>query len=229
MKNSFAEITEHGVTIHGGKHDDTFFALPLANDAHCRLSRVVLLANTKQAIFRIAKSDEQHDKWQLVKSAFPIGEKLNADTHIFDGVEVTNTIGDKCFLMTALPKHYANELASIGSKLFGIRNLQCLDTVEHMLFQQYAAQGTGLLWVVFPQGDGIRILSIYNGLPVAAYNISNHAEYREAELMQYLNDKKTAPNRAVILSNKLDWFCATIESQDVTAEVKDYKINFARG
>jgi len=253
-KKTYAEITSEHVNVFSGNKQGSF-ALPINDKTACKGRHVVLVANVKQTAIRVVdiyekptngmfhaliqhikKSKPLESKWELVKSAFPIGEKMNENTHVFDGTVFTNETGAKVFLMTALPVSIAEELATTGASLFGnVHKISSLDTVENMLFRIYATEkNTEPFWVVFPQGDGFRILLLVDGLPNAAWYASNNPEYREGEILRFLqghtyannkNDKKeTALKRAVVLNTDLDveWLYTLLAENGIEVVREDY-------
>jgi|GEM_PF-5065274 len=197
-------------------------------------SRVVLIANTLNATVRtvaISTPKKQPD-WNTVESAFPIGDKMNEQTHIFDGSLFTspNETSMSRFFMTALPVHVADSMANTAVSLFGnIHKLKRIDTMEHILFQYYGLQNKSInapFVVIFPQGDGLRILHVANYLPLSAKTISNHSEFREKELFVVWDSLKenaeTSPKHVVILKifdgNALKWLFNFFEYVKIKVE-----------
>ena len=195
----YAEVTRESVKIYArNKKQATScwgvacFALPING-----IDVGVLVANTAKAVIRVVDVPKQGkslwqllkpsktNHWDFVKSAFPIGAKMDETTHVFDGTMYSSSCGaENRFCMTALPINIAEEFAQIGT-----RKLKYLDTVESLIFKYYSATNDPL-WVLFPQDDGIRILFLTNGMPKAAWYISNHPEFRKDEILRYLNGSK---------------------------------------
>jgi len=260
---TYAEITSREVKIFSAKKskDTTCFSLPLAENAVYRSTGpVVLVANMRQVVTYVVdipkkENDPQRkieslarllpkrklkrrEQWNLVKSAFPIGDKMNENTHIFDGVMFTNKAGLSRFYMTALSMDIAKDIAEIGMQLFGGEyRLNRLDTVEHLLFRYYMRQTLDPLLVVFPQHEGFGILLLTDGLPKAAWGISNYPEFRENEFLRCFKtaqelttiideeseeQNKTTLKRAVVLGQDLEWMCQILEASDVSIEQRDY-------
>lgn len=209
----YAEVTQTCVNVFTRKQaasrwDVACFALPINEMLKSRA--VVLLANTSKATIRVVDMPKSEkikptssikniikqitntpDRWELVKSAFPIGEKMNENTHIFDGTMVTNENGDLRFYMTALPVNITEEISQVGIEMFGkLHKLISLDTVEHILFRYFSSVGNDALWVIFPQEDGFRILYLTDGMPRAAWHVNNAVEFREGEILRYLQGSK---------------------------------------
>ena len=184
-------------------------------------SSVVLVANNKKAAIRMAeiplakKPLSKEVQWDLVESAFPIGEKMNTHTHIFDGSIFENDTSDvnkSCFFMTALPMEIADNITIAAIAVFGnVHALRRLDTIEHFLFRYYAAFTSEPLWVIFPQGDGLRVLHSSQRLPQGAYIMSNHPELREDEIGRAwegsVANPETTPKRVILLEliDGKDW------------------------
>jgi len=172
-------------------------------------SHVVLVANSNKVVIRVtelSKRDRRLSpavKWRLVQENFPIGTLLNADTHIFDGSVFKNSAGQVCFMMAALPKAIAEPIGEMAEKWIKPHKLMRLDTIEHMMFRQFAHKAalsrepTGPQWLIFRQSQGFRILQLSNGLPQGAYYISDNPEFRAAELERVW--KVAAPENGVIL------------------------------
>ena len=178
-----------------------------------KASSVVLVANTRSTVIRVARLDEfsqkpkkltMGDKWQLVLDNFPISSKMNENTHVFDGSIFTNKNGQTCFFMAALPINVGEELVKIGVGIFGsVHSISRIDTAEHLLFQKYLASGAegnidGALLVFLPQDEGLRVLHIENGLPIGAGYIGNNPMYREDELRRFIVGAKVQVGRAVL-------------------------------
>jgi len=226
-KHVYAEITSEYVNIFSSKKQCSY-ALPIDEKSVCKNKSAILVANVRQAAIRVVdiyekptegvfhalvqriKKIKPPGRWELVKSAFPIGEKMNENTHVFDGTVFTNETGAMVFLMAALPVSITEELTTTGVSLFGtVYNISSLDTVENILFKYYAEQKISEpFWVVFPQGESFRILFLAEGLPRAAWHVSNHPEYREGEVLRFLQgckeEKKTTLRRAVVLNTDLN-------------------------
>jgi len=167
-------------------------------------SNLVLVANMRKTVIRVAtvpprkgnKPIKPAAQWELVRSAFPLGEKMNEKTYVFDGCEFTNGKGDTCFFMVALPMDISGIIAQIGEAIAGSSyRLSRIDTVEHVLLKKYISQSTketltfakdGEVLILLPQDGGLRILHITAGLPQTTCYISNHPSYRTNELTRYM-------------------------------------------
>ena len=195
------------------------FSLPSENWPKLSAS-AVLLANMPQASIRVAdtpradklalgpnvslkeiwqfnkakitkRMNRAADQWKMVANTYPIGSMMNEKTHIFDGAVFTGKNGDSRFYMTAFPFDVAEEIAETGVKIFGnASRLKRVDTVEHMIFRHFAGQGADAFWVVFPQGNGFRILLLTEGLPKAAWHVSNEPRFRDGEITRCLHGSK---------------------------------------
>jgi len=205
-------------TRKGRGWDVASFSLPIESGLALRAS-AVLLANMPQAAIRVSdvpKSEklvlgpnvtlkeiwqfqktktEKHmkkaaDRWAMVTTVYPIGSMMNENTHIFDGTMFTNNDTSR-FYMTAFSFDVADEIAKNGVAAFGnASRLKRIDTVEHLMFRHFCMQGTDAFWVVFPQGDGFRILLLTDGLPKAAWHVSNEPRFREGEILRCLHGSK---------------------------------------
>ena len=261
MEKIYAEVTSESINVFAmkSKQNSASFALPLDENATYSGKSGVLVANVRQAIIRVVdiayksaqgkwglqlqriKRRESLSRWDLVQSAFPIGDKMNEHTHIFDGAVFTNKNGMMRYFMTALPMDVADEIAETGVKLFGSpHRLKCLDTVENILFRHYMKHGTEAFWVVFPQGDGLRILFLTDGLPRTTWYVSNTPQFREDEIVRCLRAStqimevqdvdsaieinKTALKRAVVLNTgwDLEWLHMILSEQGVEIEQQEY-------
>jgi len=192
-------------------------------------SRVVLIANTHKVVIRVAELTGRDrrlspaTKWRLVQDNFPIGAFLNADTHIFDGSVFKNSEGEHRFMMAALSKAIAEPMGEMAAEKWKVSKLLRLDTIEHMLFRQFANEGHK--WVVFPQSEGFRILHINNSLPQGANYISNHPEFRNLELERAW--EANMPSSAIILSRTTG---VKPDTPDLPEERGDYWIrDFLQG
>jgi len=131
------------------------------------------------------------DQWDMVTAVYPIGTKFNENTHVFDGTMFTNSDGVSRFCMAALSFDIADEIANTGIAMFGKAfRLKRVDTVEHLIFRHFAGHDSNAMWVVFPQGDGFRILLLTDGLPKAAWHVSNEPRFREEEILRCLHGSK---------------------------------------
>jgi len=259
MGKIYAEVTSKNINVFAAKQKVASFVLPLEENTTYNGKSGVLIANVRQTAIRIVditckpaqgkwglllqrtRKMEPISQWDLVKSVFPIGDKMNENTHIFDGSVFTNKDGTMRYFMTALPMNVADEIAEAGVKLFGgPYRLKCLDTVENILFHQYAKHGTEALWVIFPQDDGLRVLFLTDGLPRAAWYVSNNPQFREDEVLRCLRAsvqpvevqdagcakeiKETALKRAAVLNTgwDLEWLCTLLAEQDVEVEQREY-------
>jgi len=215
----YADITTKGITVYSsgagdsGMWETTFVPLPSGlfdangrNEAPLNLPKfkaksVVLVANTRKTIIRIADSPTG-EQWELISKTFPIGSKMNETTHIFDGSKFVNDKGESRFFMAALPVETCNTIVKIGEALTGsIYNLELIDTVEHVLLRQYTSViSGGAVLILLPQDEGLRLLHIANGLPRSVGDISNNPQHREDEFSRYLQGiEKTALTKAVFL------------------------------
>jgi len=190
MLKTFAEITAMNINILGNPRKYPFRGLPI----------VVLFTNVRYVTIRVADIKQKPPAgkfsgflqglfghasptpWELVKSHFPIGDKMNEQTHIFDGTVFENK-DEKRYLMAAIPIEIAEKLAASANNVFG--RISRLDVVETALFRYFSSYNEDL-WVVFPQCDGFCVLHMTDGLPRAAWNISNHLYFRRDELERNL-------------------------------------------
>ena len=199
-------------------------------------TNVVLITNSLKTAVRTSAASvskkQQKPDWNVVKSVFPIGDKMNEHTHIFDGKLFVNQNETPmaCFFMAAIPVYVADSITNTAVSLFGnIHKIERIDTIEHLLFQYYVSQGktpSEPFAVVFLQGDGLRILHVANNLPQSAKIISNHAEFRVSEFLRVWNsfkeDAETMPQRVVVLKmhdgNELDWLHDFFDENKIAVE-----------
>ena len=204
-------------------------------------SSIIIVANTRYLSIRavdiptpkLVDKIRPADRWALVEKAYPIGEKMNENTYIFDGTVFTNEGGDSCFFMIALPCEASENMAKNCSLLLGA-NLKCLDSIEHYIFKHFA-KGDNTLVVVFPQGNGLRVLYIEKGLPKDAWYISNDPMFREDELLLIcaglgVREAEITTTQAIILNNnhELDWvydfFIHHGTANEIKVELKDFVV-----
>jgi len=184
-------------------------------------TNVVLITNSLKTAVRTSAASvskkQQKPDWNVVKSVFPIGDKMNEHTHIFDGKLFVNQNETPmaCFFVVAIPTNTADNITNTAASIFGnVHKLKRIDTMEHVLFQYYVSLNkTEPFAVIFSQGCGLRILFITNNLPQSAKTISNHPEFCEDEMSivwdSLKEDPETAPKSVVLLkkqnNNELDW------------------------
>jgi len=169
---------------------------------------LVLIANMRKTVIRIVEIPQRKRntpikpaaQWELVCSAFPLGERMNERTYVFDGCEFANEKGEARFFMVALPVEVSDIIAQIGEAIVGSPyRLTCIDTIEHIILRKYIpkpiskntqpVQNTTItqedeLLILLPQDDGLRILHIQEGLPQTAHYISNNPSHRSGELLR---------------------------------------------
>jgi hypothetical protein len=170
----------------------------------------ILVANHPHTIIRTEKLSDPKvklspgDKWELVKKAFPLGRSLNEETHIFDGCVYPGEGGDAVFLMAALPVKASDEITRLGLEAVRRKSVSRLDTIENLLFRRFCGEGsyTGVRWVMFPQGEGYRVLTMTRGLPSAAFYLPVIPEIREGALLRLWGTD--APDEAILLTRR-DW------------------------
>jgi len=209
----YVEITPKTANVFTrGKKTDSFI-LPLDENVK-KIKSAVLVANVsctgvrivdvfvrekpatakEWVLDRFKRKTPKH--WDMVKSAFPIGVKMNEKTHIFDGSMFVNKAGLRRFFIAALSVDASAEIAEVGMALTGGEHrIKRLETVEHLLFRYYAPRFTEPFWVIFPQSEGFRILFLNEGLPCASWYMSNNPEYREDEISRFLQSSVIAERR----------------------------------
>ncbi|MDR0272501.1 MAG: hypothetical protein LBI27_04205 [Clostridiales bacterium] len=177
----------------------------------------VIVANTRKTAIRVADishiadfSKKNYDRWNLIENNFPIGDRMNENTHVFDGCVFNGDNGQSRFFMTALPVSACDVLAKIGVQLTGsIHRVARIDTIEHVLFERYVeeTEEDESVLIFHPQDNGIRILHIENKLPNAAHYISNHPAHRENEFHRFYNSikKPEIKTRAIYLGENMDF------------------------
>jgi len=246
MAKVYAEITENCVNVYTKAKPGwgmASFALPLGvgEVAGVKLP-AVLVANTRLAAIRVVGMPpvkwqdifKPADRWEFVKQGYPISEKMNETTHIFDGTVFENAEGVRRFFMVALPHDIAAEMGkNCASLLGGATSLKCLDTIEHYIFRHFLRYDNDNFWVVFPQDEGFRILYLTDGLPYAAWSISDHLDFRLAEVGRIFDglkaeseDGKTALAKAIVLNTDLDleWLYQFFAERDVEVEQGNFVV-----
>lgn len=149
---------------------------------------MVIVANTRKTIIRVA---QEAGGWDVIKEHFPIGERMNEDTHVFDGSLFTEN-GQMRFFMTALPISICDEIAKKGAEIAGsIHKIKRMETIEHLVFRKFCGQA-GDMYIFLPQDQGIRVLCIKDALPHSVYYISNNPNHREAELSRIYDGQTEA-------------------------------------
>lgn len=195
MPKVYGEITPTTLTL-AVKRKGHWIATPTAKSPVVLLAslrstaiRIVDMPKHKVPLFTRLRNPQNHKKthpWEFVKQGYPIGKSMNETTHIFDGRIFTNSQGVSRFFMAALPCNVADDMTNHAAKtLGGLNHIKTLDTIEHLMFRHYGKQGEDLLWVVFPQEAGFRILFLSNGLPRGAWHISNDVNFRHGELSRF--------------------------------------------
>ncbi|MCL1863562.1 MAG: hypothetical protein FWF78_08355 [Defluviitaleaceae bacterium] len=162
---------------------------------------MVVVANTSKTIIRIAHSSVVN--WETIKANFPIGEKINENTYVFDGSIFKK--GQTRLFLAALPFYVCDELAKEAAKRAGgVHKVKRIETAEHLLFRKYCESPDSDMYIFLPQDVGIRVLHLLDNLPNAAHYISNNPNHRESEFMR-IYDKST--KHAVLLDDgmDLDW------------------------
>ncbi|MCL1843200.1 MAG: hypothetical protein FWF79_05260 [Defluviitaleaceae bacterium] len=222
------EVSFHGVTLFAPGKETSYFSLPedvfegaVFDLPKIKVSSLVLVANTRKAVVRLADVSPENisksgvlrgDRWGFVQKTFPIGEKMNENTHIFDGniFKNSNAGGLSRFFMTALPVGICDVMARIGIMLSGsIHKVKRLDTIEHILFRKYvfAADKNDSLFIFLPQSGGLRVLNIYENLPNTAFFISNNPAVRDNEFLRFYNslgEKEGVRKKAILLNHEHD-------------------------
>jgi len=184
-------------------------------------TNVVLIANSLKTAVRTTvipmSKKQQKPDWNVVKAIFPIGDKMNEQTHIFDGKMFINKNETPmaCFFVVAIPTNTADSITNTAVSIFGnVHKLKRIDTIEHLLFKYYLSLNKAESFaVIFSQGSGLRILFIANNLPQSAKTISNNPEFCKDEMSlvwdSLKEDPETAPKNIVVLkmreNNELDW------------------------
>jgi len=176
---------------------------------------VILAANTRECLVRItdipeiAKMKKISDtkQWEFVRRAFPFGETINENTHIFDGCVFSCGDESPKYFITALPMRICDLIAEIGLAVAdNIMRVTRIETVEHLLIRRYADDtkaGTGLLFLL-PQGESVRGLYIENGMPHSSFLSSMEQNHRALELARfyaYIKKGATARIKAVVLDS----------------------------
>jgi len=183
-----------------------------------RRGAALMLADTRSTLLRILDprsnlvappSTSSHSpsppeiSWEMVCSAFPIGESLNETTHVFDGSSFTNPEGGIRYFLAALPLDASERIISRGAHLFGkLKRLNRLDTIEHALFRYYTREMDKPFWLILPQEDGLRVLLASDGLPQDVCFISTASEWRKSELERVWQTCGTLPETVLFLSRE---------------------------
>jgi hypothetical protein len=171
---------------------------------------LVLVANTRKTAVRIADippgvaAFSKEEQWKTVQEHFPIGEKMNESTHVFDGSVFTNSNGQSRLFMAALPVNICEKFAKTGEEITGsVYKIKRMDTAEHILFRKYtnAAKPDDSVFIFLPQENALRILHIAENLPNATFLISNNPTYREDEFFLFYNSIEEKPVKKAIFVN----------------------------
>jgi len=210
---TYVEITSKTVNVFTRGKKTASFMLPLDKNMK-KIKPAVLVANISRTGARVVNipirekpktsrewildkfKRKTPKQWDMVKSVFPIGAKMNEKTHIFDGSMFSNKAGLRRFFIAAMPVDVSDEIAEIGMTLTGnMHRIKRLETAEHLIFRHYAMQFMEPFWVVFPQDEGFRILFLNEGLPCASWHMGNNPEYREEEISRFLQGSSIAKLR----------------------------------
>ena len=225
-KPTYAEVS--GTSI-----DDTTLITPAK--PKYKTSSVVLIANMRQIIIRIAElpSPNPTEKWDLVKSAFPIGRRMNETTHIFDGeiFKSKNSATPGRFFMIAIPREMSETITSNAATLFRTpMALDRLDTVENIIFRHYISLSlTENTLILLPQGGGLRLLLITDSLPNTTTYVSNHPDTRQTEILRWLTSTQDHPiKKAVLLTrgnaDEWNWLHLFFTDYGIMMEEEDYNL-----
>ncbi|MCL2198491.1 MAG: hypothetical protein FWB80_06180 [Defluviitaleaceae bacterium] len=176
---------------------------------------MIVVANTRKTVVRISDTATAIN-WEVVKQHFPIGEKMNENTHVFDG-SIFNKNGQTRLFLAALPVYVCDELAKEGAEKAGsIHKVKRIETAEHLMFRKYCDQAiNGEVYIFLPQDEGIRILHIRDSLPNATHYMSNHPTHREAEFNRFYSEYKTDDEKQAILphDDTMDWLHAILDKE----------------
>lgn len=234
---TLVEISEIGVPAELNLPKGAGNSLVLVANTHKTVVRVAKLSNISKRGFSVLSQD---DEWSLVKNHFPIGEKMNESTHVFDGCIFANKNGQLRFFMTALPISVCNDFAKTGVELTGsIHRVARLDTAEHVLFRQFCEipPYDEALFIFLPQDNGIRILYISENLPASTHYISNNPTHRRDEFLRFYNaipnqdePPKIVMERAVLLipenipSPDFEWLHILLSQKDFAITEKLFRL-----
>lgn len=119
----------------------------------------ILLINSPKIIYRVAyvQKDEQKATWQQVCDSFPIGDLLNENTHSFDSKIYAND-NTKIHLIAAVPKQI------IEQTLLKFKSwIKIMEPIECRLIDLYKNEEN--TWLVFQQGENLRVIVIIDQLP----------------------------------------------------------------
>jgi len=192
-----------------------------------RITKGTIIANTRKTAVRIAYFSSSDGKVSNVATAvlrgngngirgrvststldrgvhgalgehFPIGEKMNEETHVFDHSFFEHGGKQVCF-MAALPIETANELMAEAVK--SGRRVEIIETIEHLIFRKFCPEYESAL-IFLPQDGGLRLLQIHENLPAAAHFISNNPAHRANELRLFTNSFGTSSFEANPFENE---------------------------
>ncbi len=118
-------------------------------------------------------------------------------------------INQSAVFAAALPVTVVDRIREVCESV-GIKNnnIRRIDLIERLLFKKYAG-GESARWVCFPLDNGLRVLSISNGLPKDVFFISNDPGYRDAELAGL-----SLPDEAVVFDG-CDWLKTVLHEAHV--------------
>jgi len=188
------------------------------------LRPVVLVTNSAQVVIRTVTLPDGYKlnaktKWEQVLAAFPFGRTLNEGTHIFDGSVYRDTDGHAVFCMAALPLDVAEVMTQHGVALpGGIRKITALETMETVLFRHFCTDTAGASnkrWVIYPCGDGIKVLIIHNNAPDTVRFLPLAPLYNEAALRRTLAEN---PPTQVLLLTRPFWGASWRQASDTLTQ-----------
>ena len=190
-------------------------------------SSVVLVANTHHVSVRIAEVQKENltndEQWALVKSNFPYGASMNADTHLFDGCIFVNEKLQIKYFMVALSKKIADSITNIGIDLAGnLHRINRIDTIEHLLCRNYNSYEM----IIFPQELGLRIIYFANNLPERVRDINNHPSQRDDEFRRFFAGFEQKPANALILQRgtmNIGWLKSALEGHGVDVMQQEWE------
>jgi len=264
MPKIYAEVSEEGIRI-SGKNIDSFIPLPRGLfdrpeefdigslpkfKSPFPFYSVTVLANMRRTVIRIGgeiPKKKNSDEWDLVVNNFPIGSKMNENTHVFDGEVFFNNnstlvvhmdgeegefidIRKYCFIMAALPMGIADAITRIAVSVFGnLYRISSIDAVENILFRVYSLETVRPVLVAVPQGGSLRLLHISNGMPVNSQSISNHIYLRENELNLIFKGFDEIPEKIFFINpeykEEWGWFISYAEDAGADLEYVEHTIS----
>ncbi|MCL2373371.1 MAG: hypothetical protein FWC78_08230 [Defluviitaleaceae bacterium] len=213
----------------------------VANAAKLKLPRLMgelrLVMHSHRTAIRVAelpaeKPKKPSSEWAIIEENFPLGGKMNENSHVFDGSIFANPSGQQHFLMAALPMEICEAAGKLGEGIFRRKNkIKAIEVIEHLVMRHHAGQAEEMTLIVLPQGDRLRLMQMVNCLPCQVYAINSNPEYRENEFSRIWKAfNENLPTKLLVLDSgqEWEWLQKFISNEEAEVEVEIEAFDFAK-